>query len=139
MRPRKTSASKERHAQLIAENPDAWSRIRGAVATIKITCEPEKLEQEVVALQKLLYPGLHARDYIRVTSPGSHGVKYDTIVVLTPDVRGAAWKLDINLITYKQEEGFAQIGARHLAERLITEGIIPRSLAERAKEKGYGA
>jgi hypothetical protein len=135
MRPRRGSASKERHAQLIADNPDAWNRIRGAVVKIKITCEPDKLEVEAENLAKILPFYDDPKDYIRVTSPGSHGVKYDTIVALSSDVRGAAWKLDINLITYKQDEGFAQIGARHLAERLIKEGIRPRTLAERAAEK----
>jgi hypothetical protein len=136
---RRASASKEEHLKLIEDFPIFWNAIKCNVVRIKITCEPDKVVAEATKLEQILPRYLNPFDYIRVTSPGSHGVKYDTIVRFNEVVRISASRLKINLITYKQDEGYAQIGARHLAERLITEGVVPRSLAERAKEKGYGA
>jgi hypothetical protein len=131
----------EVYARQIAKYPEAWAELKAAVKTIKITTQRDKYASVCEDLEN---SGLqNPEDYVRAVSDNSHGVKLDTIIYTDKLSRytiillflGKRGSSELN--TFKQEPGTAQIGARYIATRLITEGIKPRTLVERATEKAW--
>jgi hypothetical protein len=122
------------YARQIAKYPDLWAKLKSSVRVIKLTVQPKSAEQTLTDLRVL---GLENPElYLRVVTDASHSSKFDTIIALDKDSGDVYEKFHLRLNTYKQEPGQAQIGVRYIAERLIQDGILPRSLAERAAEKG---